>query len=579
MGISSINKALTLITRASDTTAPTEPLISLPHDKPQFGAPASSKLDRAAPEEVGVDSLYLYSYLKELEKDRSVNLQGLMLAKDGRIFFECGIDGRDITLPRFVFSASKSVLSLAIGILCGDGLLSLSEKLSDLFSSDISAVNKLKLRDITVEDLLTMTVPADFNELMSMTDEEWTKEYLSSISPLPSKAFRYNSLNSYILSVIIKKKHPEGLMHLLSSRIFSHLGIKNCYWEQSPEGIEKGGWGLYILPEDLMKLGILTANGGMWGNKRIISEEYIALAASPIVKTSDTIGKFDYGLHIWAGRENESFLFNGMLGQNLLHFRKSGITVLSLAGNCEMFQKTSDFDIHYKYFNRSFGSALMQNKRGTEQINAYIKEMETASLPKPRKGLFSHILSSQPKEIYKISGKKFIPASDNAASAGLFPTLLQMIENCYATGIVEISFARHKDGLALNIKENDEKHTVPLSFAKYTRSVLSFGNAKYAIAAISRFSYDIDNRLRLEVKLHFLETPSTKRLTFVFEKENAVLYMSETPGKELMLNSVKAMLGESNALASAITGKLGGDVFAYSSEKMFSPVIALQQVK
>ena len=67
----------------------------------------------------------------------------------------------------------------------------------------------------------------------------------------------YNSMNSYILSAAVCKVTGMCLVDYLKPRLFDPLGIKDFYWEKCPDGIEKGGWGLYLLPEDMAKIGIL----------------------------------------------------------------------------------------------------------------------------------------------------------------------------------------------------------------------------------------------------------------------------------------------------------------------------------
>jgi sortase B len=78
-----------------------------------------------------------------------------------------------------------------------------------------------------------------------------------------------------MLSAIIYKKTGKHLSEYLAERLFEPLGIADYAWEKCPMGIEKGGWGLYMRPEDMGKIGTLVMNGGVWGGKRIISEEYL----------------------------------------------------------------------------------------------------------------------------------------------------------------------------------------------------------------------------------------------------------------------------------------------------------------
>ena len=75
-----------------------------------------------------------------------------------------------------------------------------------------------------------------------MTERDWVKGFFS--GNFDGGKFSYNSLNTYLLSVILTEKTGESLSDYLKPRLFDPLGISNYYWEKSPAGIDKGGWGL-----------------------------------------------------------------------------------------------------------------------------------------------------------------------------------------------------------------------------------------------------------------------------------------------------------------------------------------------
>ncbi|MFR1358849.1 MAG: hypothetical protein ACLSBB_16735 [Ruthenibacterium lactatiformans] len=70
-------------------------------------------------------------------------------------------------------------------------------------------------------------------------------------------------MNSYMLSAIVKRKTGLGLSAYLRPRC-SAAGLRRCSVGDLPQGIEKGGWGMYVYLEDIAKLGQLylqRANG------------------------------------------------------------------------------------------------------------------------------------------------------------------------------------------------------------------------------------------------------------------------------------------------------------------------------
>ena len=66
----------------------------------------------------------------------------------------------------------------------------------------------------------------------------------------------------------------------LQPRLFDPLGIQKPHWEESPQGINCGGWGLYLKTEDLAKMGQLLLNKGRWHGKQILSAEWVKEASS-----------------------------------------------------------------------------------------------------------------------------------------------------------------------------------------------------------------------------------------------------------------------------------------------------------
>lgn len=62
----------------------------------------------------------------------------------------------------------------------------------------------------------------------------------------PGTFYTYNSLGTYMLSAIVQKVTGEKVVDYLYPRLFRPLGIVNARWQESPQGINTGGWGLYL---------------------------------------------------------------------------------------------------------------------------------------------------------------------------------------------------------------------------------------------------------------------------------------------------------------------------------------------
>jgi CubicO group peptidase (beta-lactamase class C family) len=79
-----------------------------------------------------------------------------------------------------------------------------------------------------------------------------------------------------MLSAIVQKVTGEKVVDYLDSRLFQPLHIDKPKWEESPQGINTGGWGLYLKTEDLAKMGQLLLQNGEWNGKQLIPSEWVA---------------------------------------------------------------------------------------------------------------------------------------------------------------------------------------------------------------------------------------------------------------------------------------------------------------
>lgn len=93
-------------------------------------------------------------------------------------------------------------------------------------------------------------------------------------------------------------------MEYLQNRLWEPLGIQNAEWETCPMGIEKGGWGLYLTPGDMAKLGQLYLQNGRWTDaegksKQILPEEWVQQATKKQIDCK--MGERDawYGYQLW----------------------------------------------------------------------------------------------------------------------------------------------------------------------------------------------------------------------------------------------------------------------------------------
>lgn len=522
MNITTASRTFQLLTRILDVRTPTEPFLSPEAEKPPIPpGNIQQPFPRATPESQGISSRHIQSFLEELGRDRELYAQTVMILRNGRVVCEAAYGSQDLRSAKYTFSACKSVVSLAIGLLIDDGALSVKDQVADFFEEPGSTALHRKLKGMTVEDLLTMRSGVLFTEAEALTETDWVRRFLGdALKGEPGTEFAYSSLNTYMLSAIVRRVAGKSLSDFLRERLFGPMGITDFHWETCPKGIEKGGWGLYIKPEDLAKLGQLVMDGGLWQGERLLSRDYIAAATTAHAKTPETIGDFDYGYQIWVGRREDTFLFNGMLGQNVLGFRDSGILVVSHAGADTDFQESRYFEIVSRYFGGQFPGELPEDEsaqtalaEAVRSLSAYRRE------PEPLDYQAQNFLN-----------RCFRAQDERAASVGLLPLALQALYNNYSAGLESVAVSAKGGSPELIYRERDALYRLPVGLGRPEVTELHFRGNVFRVAALGRFTHDEEERPVFYIRLDFLETPCVRLIKLILDGDRLLLRQTETPG-------------------------------------------------
>lgn len=207
-----------------------------------------------------------------------IELHSVMLVKHGEVLAERWLNGASPDSAHVMHSVSKTFTAVALGLAVDDGLLSVDDRVIDFFPDKLPAEVSDNLSQMTVRDLLTMTCGQHREPASVRTSGvDWVEGFLAApVEHEPGTFFAYNSLGTYMVSAIIQKLTGQKVVDLLYDRVYKPLHINRLYWEESPQGINCGGWGLYARTEDMAKLGQLLLNGGEWNGERILSEEWVS---------------------------------------------------------------------------------------------------------------------------------------------------------------------------------------------------------------------------------------------------------------------------------------------------------------
>ena len=182
-----------------------------------------------------------------------------------------------------VYSVAKAFVVTAVGLLVDRGLLSTDEIVTDILADEIPEGCQPAWYKTTVDMLLLHKVglPGGFLDIDCYDSRNFGEDYLAYTLTYPTPEdytpdkSTYTDAAFYILSRIVEKRAGEPLDTLLWRELLFPIGCLEAAFSRCPKGHPMGATGLYIRAAEVAKLGSIYLNGGMYGNRRILSENWV----------------------------------------------------------------------------------------------------------------------------------------------------------------------------------------------------------------------------------------------------------------------------------------------------------------
>lgn len=239
----------------------------------------------------------------------------------------------DLDTPQRMYSVSKSMTGLAIGLLADDGALSLDDPVVKHFP-ELGPVHPW-LGATTIRHVLAMRGPHR-STTFQRTDADWLESWFR-VPPThpPGTVFTYDTSGSYVLAALVERLSGTSLPDYLRPRLLDPLGISpGLRFLTGPEGISHGGSGLICTPRDLLRLAHLLLDDGVHDGDRLLPAGYLRAATSQQTDTaSQTWGatlREGYGYQLWLPRRGGWLMF-GLGGQIVYGDPAHGLAVVVTA--------------------------------------------------------------------------------------------------------------------------------------------------------------------------------------------------------------------------------------------------------
>jgi CubicO group peptidase (beta-lactamase class C family) len=312
----------------------------------QANAPASidDGLETGTLEELNIDAKRIAGAVCRIHKGKYGEIHSMLIYKDKKIVFEEYFKGPTYQwdapghygdyvswnreMQHCIHSDTKSITSLCVGIAIDKGYIkSVHQSIFD-YLPGYEHYKKDGKEKITIEHLLTMTSGLQWEEwkisLGSVENDQiaiWFYEdgpvnYVLR-KPLvaePGIRFNYSGGDIQLLAEILENASGMALDDFSGQYIFQPLGIDTYdWWLIFPSGEIQAAGGLKLTPRDMVKIGAMMLNKGLWNGNQIISEDWIEKCASPYPGNSrikvpgEDLGKVGYSYTWWT----KNFSFKG----------------------------------------------------------------------------------------------------------------------------------------------------------------------------------------------------------------------------------------------------------------------------
>ena len=213
------------------------------------------------------------------------------------------------------YSIAKAFTMTAIGMLHDDGLIDVKKPIAHYMSSLIPADADPAWKLITVEHALKHTIgygegflDIDVEDVNAYpTDDYLDMVFRHKLTYLPGQQYQYSDAAYYLVSRLISAVSGEKADVFLNRRLFQPMHFREMAWSHCPQDYPMGATGLYISSYDMVKLGALYLQNGVWEGKRLLSEEWVRKA---IGNEYELRNKSASGLIGKGGMYGQQLLFN-----------------------------------------------------------------------------------------------------------------------------------------------------------------------------------------------------------------------------------------------------------------------------
>jgi CubicO group peptidase (beta-lactamase class C family) len=488
-------------------------------------------IDRAKfPEQVGVSSEAIAAFIDDLNES-GIETHSLMFMRHGKVAFETWAEPYAPEIPHTMYSISKSVTSTAIGFAIDEGLLSLDTRVIDIFPEYEPDTTDENLEALNVFHLLTMTAGKDVSQMADKTKNQWIKDFFDAKWAFaPGEFWRYISENTYMLSAMLARVAGVSMTEYLTPRLYEPLGFDRApFWEKDGNGIEAGGWGLFLTTEELAKYILCYQQGGKFNGIQVVPAWWVKESGKKQVDNlqySEPASCCGYGYGVPMNLIPNSYRADGLFSQFGLIFSDYDACFVMTA--CEMFNpKTRDC------LWRHFPAIFCEESGAPVADEALNNRLCLPILPDLPASPRSEVEKAIDNKILKIKNRRIAKELGFPVSMLIMPVVQLNYEKL--GNIEEIRFTFGENECEMTWRERLYKNTIVCGMdGKPRKSKIRL--SQYNFTASSTAAWESENTLC--VWMRPLESIGQRRMKFVFEGDKVTVVPSSIPDAKSMMDFI-----------------------------------------
>ena len=459
-----------------------------------------NELPRSTPEEQGVPSKALVALFDSLHALPLTDMHAVVVMRHGKVIGEMYPKPYAPEYRHTMYSCSKTFVGIAVGLAIEDNRLRLDDRIAAIFPELLPDSVSKDLADMTVRHLLTMAsgVKPDWN--MRSRGKEWIRTFLSKPVKEPGTQYAYDSMVSYMLAAVVQKVTGKKLTEYLQERVFTPMNVTEWAWEESPEGVNTGGWGVHIQPESLAKFGQLILNEGRWEGKQLVPTEWIR----EMCKKHRETGREVYGYHIWhCGGHDGAVRADGALGQYVISVLDKDMVVVMT-------------------------EATLGNGRDQRRLiwDVLLPHIQDEPLPANKKDYQKLLKKQEGYKLAEVKGK-----ASSAFASNWENKTIELGKNTFGWKSLKLNFGKKQ--VTLTVTETSGKsYELPFGFQQWMTTKFD-AYPPYSITPLDRFkglegpyyasgSYAWISKEELQLKVHYVNWVSALEITFRLDENGEV---------------------------------------------------------